>query len=166
MEVDERWCFFSFWGDFQVPCSEESEMILYIRVHISNICPYIVDFYVQCRLINIYRSHGSYGVSRGDFPTKSWGRVCNGWKVLDGAYSGGNWNGWSPAPPISWGVWNPFKIGGKKLSINWCRISVINSKSIRYCDKQQTWFDNDSTNKKNTAGWIALCVNNVDLGYF
>ena len=57
-------------------CSEESEMILYTRVHISNICPYIVDFYVQCRLT--YRSHGSYQVSRGDFPTKSWGRARNG----------------------------------------------------------------------------------------
>lgn len=32
----------------------------------------------------------------------------------------------------------PFKNRGKNESINWCRLSVINSKSIRYCDKQKT----------------------------
>ena len=68
-----KWCFFSFWGDFQVPCSEESEMILYTRVHISNICPYIVDLYVQCRLINIPVTWILWGIT-GWFPHKILGK--------------------------------------------------------------------------------------------
>lgn len=58
---------------FQGPCSEESEMILYTRVHISNICPYIVDFYVQCRLINIPVTWILSGIT-GGFPHKILGK--------------------------------------------------------------------------------------------